>query len=200
MPILRAGIEDDPHNSTRFLVVGRQASGPTGRDKTSILFAMRNEPGTLYRILEPLARLGSTSRRSNRVRPSSDMETSSSWTSRVIAPRPRSRRPCTKSRSGRRPEGPRVVPGPTKGEHADAVESLANQHILGVAPYEPGKPIEELERELMIHNPIKLASNETPCRRPIGSRRRSSRRWAPSTGIQTGAASISRQGLARSTA
>ena len=32
--------------------------GPSGRDKTSILFAMRNEPGVLYRILEPLARLG----------------------------------------------------------------------------------------------------------------------------------------------
>src|SRR5262245_66233368 len=41
-------------------------------------------------------------------------------------------------------------------------EPLANQHILGIAPYEPGKPIEELERELMIHNPIKLASNENP--------------------------------------
>jgi chorismate mutase/prephenate dehydratase len=58
VPILRAGIEDNPHNSTRFLVVGRHPSGPTGHDKTSILFAMRNEPGTLYRILEPLARLG----------------------------------------------------------------------------------------------------------------------------------------------
>jgi len=41
-------------------------------------------------------------------------------------------------------------------------ESLANEHILGIAPYEPGKPIEELERELNIHNPIKLASNENP--------------------------------------
>src|SRR5439155_746543 len=58
VPILRAGIEDNPHNSTRFLVVGRHPSGATGRDKTSILFAMRNEPGTLYRILEPLSRLG----------------------------------------------------------------------------------------------------------------------------------------------
>ena len=58
VPILRANIEDNPNNSTRFLVVGRQPSGPTARDKTSILFAMRNEPGTLYRILEPLARLG----------------------------------------------------------------------------------------------------------------------------------------------
>ena len=41
-------------------------------------------------------------------------------------------------------------------------ESLANEHILGIAPYEPGKPIEELERELSIAHPIKLASNENP--------------------------------------
>ncbi len=41
-------------------------------------------------------------------------------------------------------------------------ESLANEHILGIAPYEPGKPIEELERELGVSNAIKLASNENP--------------------------------------
>lgn len=41
-------------------------------------------------------------------------------------------------------------------------ESLANSHILGIAPYEPGKPIEELEREIGITNAIKLASNENP--------------------------------------
>jgi histidinol-phosphate aminotransferase len=41
-------------------------------------------------------------------------------------------------------------------------ESLANQHILGIAPYEPGKPIEELERELGLTDVIKLASNENP--------------------------------------
>jgi len=41
-------------------------------------------------------------------------------------------------------------------------ESLANEHILGIAPYEPGKPIEELERELGVHDAIKLASNENP--------------------------------------
>jgi histidinol-phosphate aminotransferase len=41
-------------------------------------------------------------------------------------------------------------------------ESLANDHILGIEPYEPGKPIEELERELGIHDAIKLASNENP--------------------------------------
>ncbi len=58
VPILRARIEDNPNNFTRFLVIGRQPTRPTGADKTSILFAMRNEPGSLYRILEPLARTG----------------------------------------------------------------------------------------------------------------------------------------------
>ena len=41
-------------------------------------------------------------------------------------------------------------------------ESIANEHILGIAPYEPGKPIEELEREFGLTNVIKLASNENP--------------------------------------
>src|SRR5207237_1119525 len=41
-------------------------------------------------------------------------------------------------------------------------ESRANTHILGIAPYEPGKPIEELEREYGVHDAIKLASNENP--------------------------------------
>ncbi|MBI1846667.1 MAG: prephenate dehydratase [Candidatus Rokubacteria bacterium] len=58
VPILRAHIEDNASNTTRFLVVGRRGVGPTGRDKTSILFAMPNEPGALYRILEPFARAG----------------------------------------------------------------------------------------------------------------------------------------------
>ena len=56
--VLRPRIEDNPHNATRFLVIGRRAVGPSTRDKTSILFAMRNEPGVLYRILEPFARRG----------------------------------------------------------------------------------------------------------------------------------------------
>jgi chorismate mutase/prephenate dehydratase len=55
VPVLQHRIEDNPHNSTRFLVIGRPGMPPTGRDKTSILFSMRNEPGVLYRILEPFA-------------------------------------------------------------------------------------------------------------------------------------------------
>jgi chorismate mutase/prephenate dehydratase len=58
VPVFRARIEDLPDNSTRFLAIGRQVSGPTERDKTSIVFAMRDEPGMLFKILEPCARLG----------------------------------------------------------------------------------------------------------------------------------------------
>ena len=60
VPVLRPRIEDNRQNTTRFLVLGRQPAGPSGsRDKTSIVFAMPNQPGALYRILEPLARDGS---------------------------------------------------------------------------------------------------------------------------------------------
>ncbi|HBR22216.1 MAG TPA: histidinol-phosphate transaminase, partial [Nitrospiraceae bacterium] len=38
----------------------------------------------------------------------------------------------------------------------------APEHISALRPYIPGKPIEELERELGIRNSIKLASNENP--------------------------------------
>jgi chorismate mutase/prephenate dehydratase len=58
VPILRRRIEDNRQNTTRFLVIGRRPGGPSGRDKTSILFAMPNQPGALYRILEPFARSG----------------------------------------------------------------------------------------------------------------------------------------------
>jgi chorismate mutase / prephenate dehydratase len=55
VPVLRSRIEDNPANSTRFLVIGREAAPPSGRDKTSILFSMKNEPGVLYSILQPFA-------------------------------------------------------------------------------------------------------------------------------------------------
>jgi histidinol-phosphate aminotransferase len=43
-----------------------------------------------------------------------------------------------------------------------ALRDRINKHILDLTPYEPGKPIEELERELGISDSIKLASNEHP--------------------------------------
>jgi len=58
LAILQRNIEDHPDNTTRFLVIGRQSVAPSGRDKTSLLVSMRNRPGSLYRLLEPLARAG----------------------------------------------------------------------------------------------------------------------------------------------
>lgn len=56
--ILASRIEDHPDNKTRFLVIGRQRVGVSGRDKTSILVSTRNEPGALYKVLEPFHRHG----------------------------------------------------------------------------------------------------------------------------------------------
>ena len=43
-----------------------------------------------------------------------------------------------------------------------SVRDLANAHIGELTPYEPGRPIEEVERELGIRGAVKLASNENP--------------------------------------
>lgn len=48
-------IEDNAVNFTRFLVVGRTLREPTGRDKTSLAFAVRDEVGALYQMLQPFA-------------------------------------------------------------------------------------------------------------------------------------------------
>ncbi len=45
---------------------------------------------------------------------------------------------------------------------SDTPGNLAVEHVRTLAPYVPGKPIEELERELGLTNIIKLASNENP--------------------------------------
>lgn len=58
LKIVRERIEDQVNNVTRFLVIGRKVSEPTGDDKTSLMFAVRDEPGILYRMLEPFARRG----------------------------------------------------------------------------------------------------------------------------------------------
>jgi chorismate mutase/prephenate dehydratase len=56
--ILASNIEDDPNNTTRFLVIGRQEVGPSGNDKTSLMVAVHNQAGALYSLLEPIARHG----------------------------------------------------------------------------------------------------------------------------------------------
>jgi chorismate mutase/prephenate dehydratase len=58
VPILRTRIEDNAHNRTRFLVVGFNEPARTGRDKTTLMFNLRNRPGELYRALGIFERAG----------------------------------------------------------------------------------------------------------------------------------------------
>jgi len=58
LDILERNIEDDPDNTTRFLVVGKQSVAATGEDKTSLLVSTGNRPGALYGILRPFADFG----------------------------------------------------------------------------------------------------------------------------------------------
>ena len=53
---LAADIEDDPANTTRFLVIGRVSPPLSGDDKTSLIASSKNQPGALYRLLSPLAK------------------------------------------------------------------------------------------------------------------------------------------------
>ncbi len=55
---LAQDIEDDPNNTTRFLVIGMHDAGPSGRDKTSLVCSAQNKAGAVYGLLEPLARHG----------------------------------------------------------------------------------------------------------------------------------------------
>ncbi len=53
VPILKANIEDVAHNATRFLVVSDQDVPPTGKDRTSILFSIKDKVGALHDMLVP---------------------------------------------------------------------------------------------------------------------------------------------------
>ena len=53
LSILAASVDDRPDNATRFLVIGRQSSPPTGRDRTSIMFCLQDKPGALFAALRP---------------------------------------------------------------------------------------------------------------------------------------------------
>lgn len=56
--IIARRIEDRFDNLTRFLIIGAEEQAPTGRDKTSILFSIKDRPGALHNILAPLAEAG----------------------------------------------------------------------------------------------------------------------------------------------
>jgi len=58
LPIIEKNIEDVANNTTRFIIIGRQTSSSTGKDKTSLVVSTGNKPGALHRTLEPFASFG----------------------------------------------------------------------------------------------------------------------------------------------
>ncbi len=55
MKVMASEIEDNPHNFTRFFILSREDSPPSGDDKTSIVFSMKDRPGVLYEALREFA-------------------------------------------------------------------------------------------------------------------------------------------------
>ncbi len=55
LKIVERHIEDSPENTTRFWVIGREHCRPTGADKTSLVFSLKDEPGALHKALLPFA-------------------------------------------------------------------------------------------------------------------------------------------------
>jgi chorismate mutase/prephenate dehydratase len=53
--VLARNIEDEPRNTTRFLVLSEHDAAPSGRDKTSLILSTRNVPGAMHDLLTPLA-------------------------------------------------------------------------------------------------------------------------------------------------
>ncbi len=55
LKVVATNIEDQSHNITRFFVIGERAAKPSRRDKTSLAFSVKDEPGILHRMLRPFA-------------------------------------------------------------------------------------------------------------------------------------------------
>lgn len=58
LKIIKRNIEDEPNNTTRFIIIGQQPSSSTWCDKTSLVVSTGNQPGALHKILEPFAKFG----------------------------------------------------------------------------------------------------------------------------------------------
>ena len=56
--ILKKNIEDEPDNTTRFIIIGQQEPESTGLDKTTLMVSTGNKAGSLHKILQPFAEYG----------------------------------------------------------------------------------------------------------------------------------------------
>jgi len=56
--VMASKIEDFARNTTRFLIIGKKAARPTGKDKTSLMFVTPHTPGALYKVMTPIADAG----------------------------------------------------------------------------------------------------------------------------------------------
>ena len=54
--IIASNVEDKPDNTTRFLVIGKRETPPSGKDKTSLLISSPNQSGALHSMLAPFAK------------------------------------------------------------------------------------------------------------------------------------------------
>ncbi|MFX0098578.1 MAG: prephenate dehydratase [Candidatus Hodarchaeota archaeon] len=55
LKVLHQAIEDNPNNQTRFIIIWKKSMHATGNDKTSIIFTVKHEPGSLFSALEAFA-------------------------------------------------------------------------------------------------------------------------------------------------
>ena len=167
---IASNIEDHRGNTTRFLVIGRETPAPSGQDLTSAVFTVRrDQSGALHDLLGPFAdhgvNLTAVQSRPMKGKPWEyifivDLEGHQDPTPAVDSRASgRGRRGVAASHKvlGSFPRALEVSSGiassPVPQEHRfDEPRSTLDQsaHIRDLAPYKPGKPIEELERELGI--------------------------------------------------
>ena len=179
------GIQDDPMNRTRFLVVGRHRAAPSGCDQTSLILAVPDRAGAVHALIEPLARHGVSMKRFESrparqggweyyfyidlighqddpgVAPALAELKAQSAFYKSLGSYPYESGATSASATSIRTD-------PVQGSPADDSPS----YVKGIAPYRPGKPIEEVAREygLEASRIIKLASNENPLGVPAGAR------------------------------
>ena len=56
LQFIERGIEDQKNNYTRFIVISKDNPSRTGKDKTSIMFSVKDKPGALFSIMQPFAK------------------------------------------------------------------------------------------------------------------------------------------------